>query len=87
MEFVNLRIHILLTGREGVWIFPTTSIICCLLHLSQSVYRKIQAQRLQEAYNNAADRSVKIASNMLVASAFVPPDDVPDTFDEMQNNI
>ncbi|KAJ8035393.1 hypothetical protein HOLleu_22615 [Holothuria leucospilota] len=49
-----------------------------LFHLSQSVYRRVQAFGLQEAYLN--DDALRSSVRMLPALAFVPLPDVENTF-------
>ena len=44
------------------------------------IYRKIQAEGLQEAYNNTDNRSIKKFSHMLLGLAFIPIDDVKEAF-------
>ncbi|PIK44132.1 hypothetical protein BSL78_19020 [Apostichopus japonicus] len=50
----------------------------CLFHLSQSVYRRVQASGLQEAYLN--DDAFRSSVRMLPALAFVPLPDVENAF-------
>ena len=51
-------------------VFPEAKITCCFFHLGQNIYRKIQAEGLQEAYNNADNRYIKKFSHMLLGLAF-----------------
>jgi len=59
----------------------------CLFHLCQSLYRRIQAEGLQSQYNNPENRSIKIAAQMTGALAFVPPEKVVETFDELLEKV
>ncbi|CAI6361521.1 unnamed protein product [Macrosiphum euphorbiae] len=59
----------------------------CLFHLCQSFYRRIQAEGLQSQYNNPENRSIKIAAQMTGALAFVPPEKVVETFDELLEKV
>lgn len=58
----------------------------CFFHLRQSLYRRIQQEGLQEAYNNPDDRSIKEAAQMMCATAFVPVEDVEEAFDIFMEN-
>lgn len=33
-------------------VFPTVPVSCCFFHLAQSMYRRVQGEGLQQAYNN-----------------------------------
>lgn len=57
------------------------------LPLSQSVFRNIQAEVLQQAYNNPEDRSIKTAAQMMCALAFTPTEDVANNFDLLMDDI
>lgn len=61
-------------------IFPDSPIIGCFFHLGQSVYRKVQAEGLQEIYNDPADREFKLHIHMMTALAFVPVEHVQEVF-------
>lgn len=60
--------------------FPCATITCCVFHLGKSVYRRIQAEGLQEAYNDHSNRELKMYTHMMLSLAFVPPNDVKTTF-------
>lgn len=64
-----------------------TTVRCCFFHLGQSVYRRVQAEGLQEAYNNPDDRSVKEAIHMTLALALVPENDVVAAFEELRDEV
>lgn len=57
-------------------VFPEVPVTCCFFHLGQSVYRKIQSEGLQQAYNDPLDRAIKMYTHMMLALAYVPVDDV-----------
>lgn len=57
------------------------NIKACFFHLSQNIFRRIQAEGLQARYNSIDDRSIKLAAHQMCALAFVPVDDVVATFD------
>ncbi|XP_016657895.1 uncharacterized protein LOC107883059 [Acyrthosiphon pisum] len=59
----------------------------CLFHLCQSLYRRIQAEGLQSQYNNLENCSIKIAAQMTGALAFVPPEKVVETFDQLLEKV
>lgn len=61
-------------------VFPGIPVNCCLFHLGQSLYRKVQETGLQVEYNDPEDRSIKEFCHMLLALAFVPVADVVDVF-------
>ncbi|XP_051173358.1 uncharacterized protein LOC127289462 [Leptopilina boulardi] len=60
---------------------------CCLFHLCQSVFRRVQFEGLQGQYNNENDRSIKAATQMLCALAFVPHENVSEHFDTLMEDI
>lgn len=67
-------------------IFPNTSVSCCLFHLGQSIYRKIQEEGLQRAYRDPEDLDIKKASHMMLSLAFVPVDSVKNSFSKFKTN-
>ena len=64
-----------------------TEVKACFFYLRQNIYQKIQAEGLQEEYNDPDDRSIKIACQKMCALAFLPIDQVVNTFDELCNEI
>ncbi|KAK3931037.1 GPI ethanolamine phosphate transferase 1, partial [Frankliniella fusca] len=66
---------------------PDSIVRACFFHLGQSMYRKVAAVGLQKAYNDPEDRSVKNAVHSLLALAFVPLDDVVDTFIALDRSL
>lgn len=62
-------------------------ISCCLFHLCQNIFRKIQSAGLQGRYNDEEDRSIKQAAQMMGALAFVPTADVLGAFDTFVRQI
>jgi len=65
----------------------TSDVRCCLFHLNQNVYKRIQAEGLQEQYNDEEDRDLKIGAQMLCGLAFVPPAEVPRLFDLVRDEV
>ncbi|XP_043473262.1 uncharacterized protein LOC122505604 [Leptopilina heterotoma] len=61
-------------------VFPDTTVLCCFFHLGQSVYRRVQAEGLQTAYNHPTNREIKNYTHMMLGLAFVPPDRVKTVF-------
>ena len=51
------------------------------------LWRQIQTQGLQRAYGDPADPEFRIHCNMFGALAFVPPDEVPASFDLIVNSL
>lgn len=68
-------------------VFPDVSLSCCLFHLSQSVYRKIQRTGLQQAYCNPDDDSLRKHMHMILALAYVPVDDVSRCFGLLEEHV
>lgn len=68
-------------------VFPDVPVQCCLFHLGQSLYRKIQAEGLQQAYNNPEDRSIKQYTHMILALAYVPLEDVRTACDLLRDDV
>ena len=63
-------------------IYPETMMHGCFFHFSQSLYRKIQALGMQKRY--ATDTKFSQEMKMFAALAFVPPEDVPQVFDNLK---
>lgn len=51
------------------------------------MYRKVQEEGLQVAYNDPTDRSIKTAVHQILSLAFVPPTDVPAVYDELRREL
>ena len=62
--------------------FPACVVKGCLFHLGQSIWRKIQAEGMRELYMNDEESRIKI--KMLLALTFLPPDEVVEAFEELQ---
>lgn len=62
--------------------FPDANVRLCLFHLRQAAYRHIQSLGLQTAYRDPEDSSVRDAFRTCVGVAFVPTEDVIDSFME-----
>ena len=61
--------------------WPITQVKACFFHLSQSVYRKLQSLGLQSEYHN--DPDFELTMRMLPAIAFVPPELVGWSFQQL----
>jgi hypothetical protein len=57
----------------------------CLFHLSQSVYRKVQASGLSVRYGT--DENFSLLIRHIPALAFLPSDDIPAAFDQLKDYI
>lgn len=79
----NFELSIIAACRE---VFPAVQVKCCFFHLGQSVYRRVQAEGFQEAYNNAADRTLKTYTHMILALAYVPLNDVRRVFNLLRED-
>ena len=64
--------------------FPTTHIRGCYFHFCQAVYRKVQTLGLSQRYVN--DESSRVCIRKLLALAFVPKVNIPQTFDILKAN-
>ena len=64
-----------------------TNVKACFFHLRQSIYRRIQSEGLQQDYNDPNDRSIKIATQKMCALAFLPIEEVIDTFDDFYDEV
>lgn len=65
-------------------VYPQVLVTGCFFHLGQALYRRVQEEGLQVAYNDPDDRSLKLYTHMLLSLAFVPVTDVEIAFDELQ---
>lgn len=66
--------------------FENCCVSCCFFHLGQSMYRKIQATGLQQAYQDADNEQVRTQAHMILALAFVPVADVPSVFRKLSES-
>ena len=94
-ELKNLRPHLnpatVMADFEAAAIgavraeFPLATVKGCFYHLAQNVYRKVQSEGLQERYSTDVDFAVNVRS--IVALAFVPIDQLVDTFETLQDSL
>ena len=61
---------------EEVW--PDTLVRCCFFHLTQNIWRKVQAAGMQADYNH--DEELVMRIRQLPALSFASPSDVPHLF-------
>ena len=61
-------------------VYPEAEIKCCFFHLGQALYKRVQESGLQGKYNDPDDRRIKECTHMLLSLAFVPVDDVRESF-------
>ena len=66
-------------------VFPDITIQGCFYHLSQAIYRKVQNEGLQVQYQNDVDLNMCIRS--MAALAFVPVNDIVESFETFSDNI
>lgn len=71
----------------GFAVFNDAVISCCFFHLGQSLYRRIQSEGLQTAYQDSADDTVRNQTHMLLALAFTPVPDVPRVFRKLNQSV
>ena len=62
-------------------VYPNTSVFGCLFHLSQSIFRNVQQQGLQQQYYT--DQVFRNNVRMIAALAFVPMADILQSFDDL----
>lgn len=67
--------------------FGSEKVLCCLFHLGQSVYSHVQDEGLQRRYADQDDPSIHDAARLLVALSFLPPEDVSEQFQSLQDLI
>ena len=68
-------------------IFPTTNVRYCFFYMGQSLYRQVQSEGLQAQYSNPDDRSLREATHMTLALAFVPTDDIEEVFNKLYDDV
>ena len=68
-------------------VFPTIPTTGCMFHLGQNIYRHVQSEGLQSDYQDPSDDSVRKATHMLLSLAFLPPADVIDGFQKLQDVV
>ncbi|XP_077297552.1 aminopeptidase N-like [Arctopsyche grandis] len=74
MDFERAAIN----AVQNQW--PNAQVTGCFFHLSQSIYRKIQELGLTEFYDNQ-ENAIKF--KMVLALAFVPPENVVESWEEL----
>ncbi|KAJ8670986.1 hypothetical protein QAD02_002245 [Eretmocerus hayati] len=70
-----------------VFAHPTLEISSCFFHLGRSVYRHVQDEGLQSAYQDTEDDSIRKSTHMILAVALVPPEDVIQVFELLGEHI
>ena len=65
-------------------VYPQTTLVGCLFHLCQSVYRHVQSEGLQERYLENEEFRANI--RMIPALAFVPIGDIIPAFEVLSEN-
>jgi hypothetical protein len=65
-------------------VFPRATVVGCLFHLGQSLWRRIQDEGLSNNYRD--DENIRMFTKMLLALSFVPPEDVAESFEELNDN-
>lgn len=71
-------------------LLPDMPLQCCLFHLGQSLYWKMQADGLQQAYNdpnNCNTYCLKVYSHMILTFAFVPVEDIVTDFGLLRDDV
>ena len=66
-------------------VFPNVTVIGCLFHLCKSIYRRVQAEGLQQQYIDEEDFRTNI--RMIPALAFVPIDDIIPAFERLSQHF
>lgn len=65
--------------------FPSTTVGGCLFHFAQNILRHVRGTGLQREYHSNA--TINLHVRMLVALAFVPPNDVVKIFEELEEYV
>ena len=65
-------------------VFPAAALKGCLFHLGQSLWRKIQSEGLVTHYWE--NEAIRMFMKMLLALSFIPTEDIPGSFDELNDN-
>lgn len=61
--------------------FPLSKVHGCFFHFSQNVWSHVQSVGLQSIYTSDVDFALQI--RMMIALAFVPPENVVDAYEEL----
>lgn len=64
--------------------FPSANFRGCLFHFGQNIWRRVQKEGLTRKYGNIEDFSILI--RMLKSLAFVPPEQMPDYYNELKGS-
>ena len=57
-------------------VIGANTVCCCLFHLAQAVYRRVQSEGLQQQYADPEDSSIRDVARLLVALAYLPSKDI-----------
>ena len=68
-------------------VYDDCNMKCCFFHLGQSVYRRIQSEGLQTAYQDTRDDTIRNQTHMLLALAFVPIADIQCVFRKLKRSV
>ena len=79
MDFEKAAIN----SFQQTW--PAAVVKCCFFHLTQNIWRKVQAEGLQVAYNQEEELAQRI--RLLPALAFASPFDVLELFDDVVQEL
>ena len=79
MDFEKAAIN----SFQQVW--PATQVKSCFFHLTQNIWRKVQAEGLQAAYNQDEELALRI--RLLPALAFASPFDVLEVFGDVVQEL
>ena len=79
MDFEKAAIN----SFQQVW--PATQVKCCFFHLTQNIWRKVQAEGMQAAYNQDEELALRI--RLLPALAFASPFDVLEVFGDVVQEL
>ena len=63
--------------------FPFVNLVGCYFHFSQCIFKRIHANGLSQRYRT--DEVFALQARMIAALAFVPPDDVVDYFEILED--
>ena len=63
--------------------FPFANLVGCYFHFSQCIFKRIHANGLSQRYRT--DEVFALQARMIAALAFVPPDDVVNYFEILED--
>ena len=68
-------------------LYPSCSVVFCFFHFKQSIWNWINSNGMAQKYSDHGNNVLRSVVNKHVCLAFIPPNDVIELFEEIQNSV